>query len=88
MSPEVKSKYVATNAYTECRFRDVRIGELEAKLDVSHGYLSRCRKGTKIMSSELMNKIAKVLDMRIEDLLTDPNNYECDCYIMFGSGHY
>lgn len=72
MGPDIKSKNAAINAVYECKFRGIKISDLERRVGISRGYLSRCRKGTRRMSNEVLKKLAKVLGMSFDDLVRVP----------------
>lgn len=63
------SKIVASNIIYLGKFRDIKIKDIEKKLDVSPGYISRCVKGNKNLSVDIAYRAALLFDVDIMDLI-------------------
>lgn len=51
--------------------KNIKIGEIEAKIGVSRGYIARTKEGSSTPSIEIIAKIAELLDTNIDRLLYD-----------------
>lgn len=65
MCEESLSKQVAIEITKEVHKRDITIGDLEKKLELSPGYISRCRKGNKHLSIDVIDKIESAMKIDI-----------------------
>lgn len=59
------------NARYICKNKGISIGELEEKVGVSKGYLSRLESSKKAMSLANLWKIAQILETSIDNLLNE-----------------
>lgn len=58
-----ESKKYAKEITMECIRRDISLGDLERGVNLSLGYISRCRNGSKYMSINAIEAISKFLDV-------------------------
>ena len=54
-----------------CKQKGIRIGDLESRIGVSKGYISRLVSSEKAMSLANLWKIAQILETSIDDLLNE-----------------
>ena len=62
------SEQIIKNAVFLCKVNKKKIGDMEKEIGVSPGYLSRC-KGWKTISVDTAMRIAKYLDLTLNDLI-------------------
>lgn len=63
------STIVCTTTRYLCELHNITIGELEEEIGVSKGYISRGRKGNKLISIDCCLAIAKRFGITVNDLI-------------------
>ena len=64
----------AANVKRICKERNIKIGVLEEKINISRGYISRMATGEKNLSINIMFKASNVLDVTIDELCSELSN--------------
>lgn len=71
-----ESKKYVKEITLECLRRDITIGDLERSVDMSPGYISRCRKGKKRMSIDAIKVIGNFLGVDLINRVEGRENYD------------
>ena len=71
-----ESKKYIKEIILECTRRDIAIGDLEKSVDMSPGYISRCKKGKKRMSIDAIKVISNFLGVNFIDRVEGRENYD------------